>query len=274
MAEFEQVMETIWAILAQFGLSVLAAIAIFIIGSWMAKAISRFVKRLLSRRGLDSMLVSFVSTLIYYAIIAFVIIAALNRVGIQTASFIAVLGAAGLAIGLALQGSLENFAAGVLMLIFRPFKVGDYIEGGGTAGIVQAISLFTTTLDTPDNRRVIVPNGKLNSDTITNFSANDTRRIDMVLGVSYDDNLDQVKQAILDVLNTDPRVLKDPAPMVGVLELADSSVNLAVRPWVQTADYWDTFFALYETLKIRMDAEGISIPYPQQDVHLLQQSQN
>jgi small conductance mechanosensitive channel len=199
---------------------------------------------------------------------AFIVIAAISRLGVQTASFVAVLGAAGLAVGLALQGSLANFAAGVLMIIFKPFKVGEFISAGGVTGGVEAMGIFTTVLKSPDNKKIIVPNAKITGDSITNFSANDTRRIDMVAGVSYSDDLAKVKQVLEGILSEDERILKDPAPTIGLLEMADSSINFAVRPWVKTADYWDVFFATQEKIKQRFDAEGISIPFPQRDVHL------
>ncbi|HHP7244933.1 MAG TPA: mechanosensitive ion channel family protein [Elainellaceae cyanobacterium] len=253
-----------------FGLKVLAAIAIFIIGRWVAKLSQRIVRRIMRRNDSDPTLIGFISNLTYFAVLACIIIAALSQLGVQTASFVAVLGAAGLAIGLALQGSLSNFAAGVLMLIFRPFKAGDFIEGAGTIGIVQEIQIFTTILKSPDNRKIIVPNSKLLSDNIINYSAESQRRVDLTFGVSYDDNLDQVKQVITDVLTSDRRILTDPAPRIGVSELADSSVNIAVWSWVNAADYLDVMFGLNETIKKRFDAEGITIPYPHQDVYMHQ----
>ena len=265
-----------WLELAQkvaidFGLNLLAALAIFVIGRWLAKLIARFVKRLLARnQAVDAMLVNFLSTLTYYIILAFVVIAALNRLGIQTTSIIAVLGAAGLAIGLALQGSLSNFAAGVLMVFFRPFKVGDFIEGGGCMGTVEEITLFTTKLLSIDNKVMIIPNTKLNGDTITNFNALGQRRMDLVFGVSYEADVDEVKKVLADEIEKDGRFLEDPAPVIGLLELADSSVNFAVRPWVRASDYWDVFFDFQENVKKRLDAEGISIPFPQRDVHIIQ----
>jgi small conductance mechanosensitive channel len=200
----------------------------------------------------------------------FIIIAAIGQLGVQTASFVAILGAMGLAVGLALQGSLANFAAGVLMIIFKPFKVGDFIEGGGTAGTVEAIGIFTTEMKTPDNRKVILPNGKLTADSITNYSARDQRRVDMVAGVSYADDLDRVRKVLEGILEADERILRDPPPTIGVLALADSSVNIAVRPWVKTQDYWSVFFSVQEQIKKRFDAEGITIPFPQRDLHLHQ----
>jgi len=187
---------------------------------------------------------------------------------VQTTSFVAVVGAAGLTIGLALQGSLANFAAGILMIIFKPFKVGDYIEGGGVDGIVEEIGIFTTELKTFDNKKIIVPNAKLTSDNIINYTAREIRRVDIVASVSYSDDLDKVRKVLEDILAADEHVLKEPAPKIAVLELADSSVNFAVRPWVKTSDYWDVFFATQESIKKQFDAAGISIPFPQQDVHL------
>ena len=264
-----------WFVVAQevaieFGLNLLAAIVILVIGRWLAKVIAQLVKRIMARNEVDVLLVNFISTMVYYALLAFAIIAALNRLGIQTASIIAVVGAAGLAIGLALQGSLSNFAAGVLMIFFRPFSVGDFIEGGGTMGTVREITLFTTTLLTPDNKVIIIPNAKLNGDNITNFNVLGQRRMDLVFGVSYDADIDKVKRIIADEIQKDGRFLKDPAPMIGLLELADSSVNFAVRPWVKASEYWDIFFEFQENLKKRLDAEGISIPFPQRDVHIIQ----
>ena len=226
------------------------------------------VKKMMAKGNVDETLISFVGNLTYIALLAFVIIAALNQLGIQTTSFIAVIGAAGLAIGLALQGSLANFAAGVLMIIFRPFKAGDYIEGAGVAGTVEQVQIFATQLKTPDNKTIIVPNAKMMGDNITNYSAKDTRRVDMVIGVGYGDDLKKVREVLEDILAKDDRILEDPAPTIGVLELGDNSVNFAVRPWVKTEDYWGAYFDFTETVKRRFDEEGISIPYPQRDVHL------
>ncbi len=272
MEKFNQTVATAQDLFTKFGLSLIAAIAILVVGIWAAKLVKRLLKRLMQRQSIDPTLLSFVSNLAYYTILAFVAIAALNQLGVQTASFIAILGAAGLAVGLALQGSLENFAAGVLMIIFRPFCVGDFIEAGGVSGTVEEIQLFTTTLRTLDNRLAIVPNAKLGRDTIINYTANATRRIDLIIGVSYETDLSQAKRAIYEELAKDSRILKDPAPFVGVFELGDSSVNLAVRPWVAPADYWSVYFDLHETIKNRLDLEGIVIPYPQRDIHLYQRN--
>ena len=204
----------------------------------------------------------------YILLLTFVILAALGQLGIQTTSFIAIIGAAGLAIGLALQGALANFAAGFLMIIFRPFKVGDFIQCAGVAGTVEEIQIFTTQLKTPDNKTIIVPNAKITSDNITNFSTKETRRVDLVFGIGYGDDIDNAKKVISDLLEKDERIMKDPPPTIAVVELADSSVNFVVRPWVKSGDYWDVHFDMTENIKKRFDAEGISIPFPQQDVHL------
>ncbi|MBT3295075.1 MAG: mechanosensitive ion channel [Verrucomicrobia bacterium] len=254
---------------ATYGMKLVGAILILLIGRLVAKLVRTIIRSLMEKSKVDPALVSFVGSLSYIAMMTFIIIAALSKLNIQTASFVAVLGAAGLAVGLALQGSLANFAAGVLMLIFKPFKVGDYIEGGGTSGVVEEIEIFTTQLKTPDNKKVIVPNAGMTGSNIINYSAKDCRRVDMVFGVGYGDDLDKVKTAINDVIGADARVLEDPAPTVGVAELGDSSVNFAVRPWCKTADYWDVFFAINEAMKRRFDTDGISIPFPQRDVHLI-----
>lgn len=251
-----------------YGLRIIAAILIFIIGRWLAKMIKNLTVKVMKKGDVDPTLTSFVGHLAYVALLALVVIAALNQIGVQTTSFVAIIGAAGLAIGLALQGSLANFAAGVLMILFRPFKVGDYIEAGGTAGTVEEIQIFSTIFNTPDNKVIIVPNARITGDNIVNYSAKETRRMDLVFGVGYGDDLQKVKDILQDILQKDPRVLKIPKPTVGVLELADSSVNFAVRPWVKSSDYWPLFFDLKETIKKRFDAEGVSIPFPQQDVHL------
>jgi len=255
-----------WASL--YGLKIISAIAILIIGRIAAGLIRTLLKKLLQKSKMDKTLIGFLCNISYVAIMIFVIIEALQTIGVQTASLVAVIGAAGLAIGLALQGSLTNFASGVLLILFKPFKLGDYIEGGGTAGSVEEIGIFTTILKTPDNKKVIVPNSKITSDNITNYSAKEQRRLDLVAGVSYNANLDEVRKILEEILDSDDRILKDPKPTIGVLELADSSVNFAVRPWVKTPDYWDIFFLLKETIKKRFDEAGISIPFPQQDIHL------
>jgi small conductance mechanosensitive channel len=256
--------------LSQFGLKLIAAIVVFFVGKWLARKISNLLKRGMQKAETDPTLIGFVGYNAYFGLLTMVVIAAVGQLGVQTTSFIAVLGAAGLAIGLALQGSLANFAAGVLMIIFRPFKAGDYIEAAGTAGSVEEVQLFTTTLKTPDNKIVIIPNAQVTAGTITNYSARDTRRLDLVFGVGYGDDLDKVKRVIWEVLNEESRLLKDPEPVVAVLNLGESSVDFAVRPWVNSADYWGVYFDLQEKMKKRFDQEGISIPFPQRDLHVYQ----
>ena len=250
-----------------YGIKIIIAVVIFIVGRWIAKALKNVIQKMMEKRNVETTIASFLCNMSYVVLMTIVIIAALNQFGIQTASLIAIVGAAGLAIGLALQGSLANFAAGFLMLVFRPFKTGDYIEGAGTQGTVEEIHIFTTQLKTPDNKAVIIPNAKLMGDNIINYSAKDKRRVDLVIGVSYSDNLQKVRQVLEDVLSKDNRVLKDPAPTIAVMELADNSVNFAVRPWAKTDDYWNVYFNLTEDIKKRFDAESISIPFPQRDVH-------
>ena len=261
------------SVLSEIALNVLGAVAILIVGRWVARVVRGGVQKLMRKRNVDETLVLFVSNVLYVLIIAFVCIAAIKKVGVDTTSAIAVLGAAGLAVGFALQGSLGNFAAGLMLVIFRPFKVGDFIEAAGAKGAVEEIRIFTTRLKSPDNKIVIVPNAKLTGDNIVNYSAKDVRRVDLVIGVSYEDDLDKVRGVIKAVLSEDARILQEPAPTIGVLELADSSVNFAVRPWVKTADYWDVYFATLETIKKRLDSEGITIPFPQRDVHIYEQKE-
>jgi small conductance mechanosensitive channel len=267
--EVSQLWTQVQDLFTVWGLKVIAAIAIFIIGRWIAKLVRRGVRRMMERANADPIIIGFVGSIAYIALLAFVVVAALGQLGIQTTSFIAILGAAGLAIGLALQGSLANFAAGFLMIIFRPFKVGDFIEGAGVAGVVQAIQIFTTTLKTGDNKTIIIPNAKLSGDNIINYSAQETRRVDMTVGVAYDADLAKVKAVLNDILSKDERILSDPAPLVAVAELADSSVNFVVRVWAKTGDYWGVKFDTTETIKNRFDAEGIGIPFPQHDIHIV-----
>jgi small conductance mechanosensitive channel len=260
--------DKVYELLTVYGIKVIAAIAIFIVGRWVAKAIANFIKKMMTKSNTDETLVKFVGSLSYIALLAFVIIAALNQLGIQTTSFIAILGAAGLAIGLALQGSLGNFAAGILMIIFKPFKVGDFIEGAGVAGTVEEIQIFTTQLKTPDNKTIIVPNAKMTGDNITNYTMKGTRRVDFVFGIGYEDDIDKARNVISEIIAGDSRVLKDPAPMVAVSELADSSVNFVARAWTSADDYWGFYFDTTEKVKKQFDAGGISIPYPQRDIHV------
>ena len=254
-----------------YGVKALAALIIFILGRWIAQALRRLTARVLTKREVEPVIVSFVGSLTYIALITFVVIAAIAQLGIQTTSFIALIGAAGLAVGLALQGSLANFAAGFLLIIFRPFKGGDYIEAAGVSGVVEDLHIFTTQIKTVDNKTIIIPNGKIMGDVIVNYTAKDTRRIDVLLGVSYGDDIDKVRGIIEKAVAEDERILRDPSPAIIVKALADSSVNFEARVWVKTGDYWDVYFALVEKVKKRFDAEGITIPFPQTDVHLYQQ---
>lgn len=260
--------EKIQAVGIEFGVRALGALIVLILGIWVAKLIKRSVVKLMEKRQVDPTLIAFTGSLLYVALQIFVIVAALEKLNVRTTSLVAILGAAGLAIGLALQGSLSNFASGVLMIIFKPFKVADFVEAGGTTGAVVEISIFTTILNTPDNKKVIIPNSNVMSGNITNFSANGTRRVDLVAGIGYDDDIDVARDVINGILAADKRVLKDPAPTVAVVEMADSSVNLVVRPWVNSADYWEVYFETTEAIKKKFDEQGITIPFPQRDVHL------
>ena len=252
-----------------FGVNVLIAIVIFIVGRIIARVITNGVRKLMQAQNVDRILESFVSNLAYWLLMTFVIIAAITQLGIATTSLIAIMGAAGLAVGLALQGSLANFAAGVLIVMFRPYRVGDFVEAAGIAGVVVQVQILTTVLKTGDNKQIVVPNGQIMGSIITNFSANDTRRIDMVFGVSYDDDLDKVRNTLKELVAAEERIMDEPECLIAVSELADSSVNFVVRPWVKTADYWGVKFDLTEAVKKRFDIEGISFPFPQQDVHLI-----
>ncbi len=264
------IVDAVTALVSTWGLKVVGAIAVLVIGRWVAGRVRNLTRKALERSKLDATLVPFVCSLLYYTVLTFVLIAVLGLFGIPTASFIAVLGAAGLAIGLALQGTLANFSAGVMLLVFRPFRVGDYVEAGGTAGSVDAIGVFSTTLNTPDNVHIIVPNSSVFGQTIKNYSTNATRRNDLLVGVSYDDDLGKAIDTINAVLAGEDRILKDPAPTVAVAEMADSSVNLVVRPWCKKEDYWALRFDLTRKLKEELEKAGCSIPYPQRDVHVHQ----
>jgi small conductance mechanosensitive channel len=260
--------ETLQTLGIEYGMKILGALAVLIIGSWIAKQLRKVVVKLMEKSKVDPTLISFVASLAFVAMQVFVVVAALEKLNVKTTSFVAILGAAGLAVGLALQGSLANFAAGVLMIIFKPFKVGDLVEAGGVLGTVREISIFTTVVDTLDNRKTIVPNAKLTSDNITNYSANDTRRVDLTAGISYADDIDKARAAIQKVLSEVPGILENPAPDIFVSEMADSSVNFAVRPWCRPVDYWGVYFGVTEGIKKCFDAENICIPFPQRDVHL------
>jgi small conductance mechanosensitive channel len=266
--DWAQLLELIQTQGVTLAINVTLAIAIFYIGKLVVGMIVRGMRRVMQKQEIDKTLETFVSNLVRMVLMVVVVIAAISQLGIETTSFIAIFGAAGLAVGLALQGSLSNFAAGVLIVLFRPYRVGDFIEGAGIAGVVEQVQILTTVLRTGDNKRIIVPNGQIMDSIITNYSANDTRRIDMVVGVSYDDDLDKVRSVLEELVAAEERILDDPACTIAVSELADSSVNFVVRPWVSTADYWGVKFDMTEAIKKRFDKEDITFPFPQQDVHL------
>lgn len=271
---YNAIVETVQELGVKYGMKAIGAVAILIIGLWAAKQIKKITVKLMTRSKIDNTLISFVSSIVHVSLQVFVIIAALETLDVKTTSFIAILGAAGLAVGLALQGSLSNFAAGVLMIIFKPFRVGEVIEGAGVLGVVQEIGIFTTVVDTLDNKKTIVPNAKLTSDNITNYSANNTRRVDLVAGISYGDDIDKARSAITAALAEVSGILESPAPDIFVTEMADSSVNFAVRPWCRPADYWSVYFGVTEAIKKRFDAEDITIPFPQRDVHLYEHKED
>ncbi len=253
---------------AQYGAKILAALLVLVVGIWVAKLIRKLIIKMMRKSKVDPTLTSFVSSLLYVAMQIFVVVAALEKLDVKTTSFVAILGAAGLAIGLALQGSLSNFAAGVLMIIFKPFKVNDVIKAAGVVGTVREVGIFTTVIDTLDNAKTIVPNAKLTADNITNYSFNKTRRVDLTAGISYSDDIDKARACIDAALKDVDGILETPAPDILVSEMADSSVNFAVRPWCRPVDYWGVYFGVTEAIKKRFDAEGICIPFPQRDVHL------
>jgi len=269
--DFQEILKNVTSLATMYGLKIISALVIFIVGKWVAKTLGKFLERLMERANIDKMLSSFVKNLTYYSLLALVVIAALSKLGIQTASFVAILGAAGLAVGFALQGSLSNFAAGVLVILFKPFRVDDVVEVSGDTGIVEEIQIFKTILRSFDNKKIILPNAKVMGDRIVNYTAKDTRRVDMVFGISYDDDIKKAKEVLQDIVSSDERILKDPAPAIFVKELGDNSVNLGVRPHVKTPDYWNVYWDLTERVKLRFDEEGISFPYPQRDVHLFQE---
>ncbi|WP_373017383.1 mechanosensitive ion channel family protein [Thiomicrorhabdus sp.] len=255
-----------------WGIKIALALLIFVVGRIVVKFIVKLIRKLLGRTGtMDTMLINFVASIINAVLLLFVIVASLDQLGVDTTSLVALIGAAGLAIGLALQGSMQNFAAGVMILVFKPFKSGDFIDAGGVTGVVEAMQIFSTTMRTGDNKEIIVPNGAIYSGPITNFSARDTRRVDMVFGIGYDDDIRKAKAILEKLVSEDERILKDPEPVIALSELGDSSVNFVVRPWVKSGDYWAVLWDMNEKVKLTFDEEGISIPYPQMDVHLHKQ---
>jgi len=253
---------------SEYGIKIISAILIFIIGKWAINKITKLTKLGMEKANVDKTLVEFAESLIYFVLLLMVILASLNALGINTTSFLAVFGAAGLAIGLALQGSLANVGAAVLIIVFRPFKVGDFVEAGGATGTVEDVNLFSTIIAPLDNRTVIVPNSSIVSGNITNYSMKPQRRVDHVFGISYDDDLKLAKATLLEIMEADDRILTEPAPFVAVGELGDNSVNFTFRAWVETADYWDVYFETIEKVKLTFDEKGLSFPYPQMDVHM------
>jgi len=255
-----------------WGIKILGAIAIFIIGKWLAKVVTNLIKKALEKSKVDVTLVKFLGDLSYFGLLILVIIAALGTLGVDTTSFAAIVAAAGLAVGFALQQNVSNFGAGVVILFLRPFKIGDFVEIAGTAGVVDAIGIFNTTLKTGDNRIIIIPNSNIIGNNIVNYSREAIRRIDLVIGVGYEDDLKLVKQTLQEIVNSNEKILKDPAPAIALAELADSSVNFNVRPWVKSEDYWSVRSELLEKIKLTFDEKGINIPYPQMDIHLDQKA--
>jgi small conductance mechanosensitive channel len=262
--DFEQLIDVY---VLPWGINIVMAIAIFVIGKSIVGVLVSLSKKVMTKAKVDNILINFIASIIRTLLLLFVVIAALDQLGVNTTSMIALIGAAGLAIGLALQGTLQNLASGVMLIVFRPFSDGDFIEAAGVAGVVEQIGIFSITMRTGDNREIIIPNGEIYGGTITNNSRRDTRRVDMVFGIGYDDDLLLAKEILNRILSEDERILADPKPTVAVGALADSSVNFNVRPWCKTSDYWGVYGDIHEKVKLTFDAEGISIPYPQMDIH-------
>ena len=256
--------------LVSYGPRLIGAVVVLVVGWWASRIIRSMVRRLMGRADLDETLTAFAGNLTYMALMALVVVTALGQLGVATTSFAAIIGASALAIGFALQGSLANFAAGVMLMLFRPFKVGDFVEAGGVSGVVEEVQVFATKIRTGDNREITVPNGSITSGSIVNNSAKETRRIDLVFGIGYGDDIAKAKSILRQIVDGDERVLKDPAPTIAVSELADSSVNLVCRPWVRTGDYGAVRFDVIERVKLEFDRQDISIPFPQTDVHVHQ----
>lgn len=268
MIEVVNIQEMIDVYVIPWTINIAMALTIFVVGKFVIGIVTRLVSKLMLKAGLDNILVAFIRSIIKTVLLLFVVVASLDQLGVDTTSLIALIGAAGLAIGLSLQGTLQNLAAGVMLIIFRPFKGGDFIDAAGVMGTVEKINIFNIVMRTGDNREIIVPNGSIYGGTITNYSARETRRVDMVFGIGYNDDLRKAKEIIKGILDADKRVLADPEPLVAVAELADSSVNFNVRPWCNSSDYWSLYFDTHESIKLAFDEAGISIPYPQMDVHM------
>ncbi len=266
--------QTIVDLSIQYGLKLIGAIVIFIIGKFVVNIIAKLLRKTLEKANVDETLSNFLVDLASVGLLILVILAALSTLGMKMTSFVAILGAATLAIGLALQSNLSNLGAGVLIMLLRPFKLNDFVQIAGVSGTVEKISIFSTILKTPDNRSIIVPNSKIIGDNIVNYSVKDTRRIDLTIGIGYDDDIKLAKETLEEIVNSDSRILKEPKPLIAVSELGDSSVNFAVRPWVKASDYWGVYFDLLERIKTTFDEKGISIPYPQMDIHLKKEKED
>ena len=264
----QEIMNYVIEITSNFGLKLLTALIVVIVGKQLVKILLKVIKVALEKANTEETVRIFIANLLNTVFTVIIFVAAINQLGVETTSIIALLGAAGLAIGLALQGSLANFAAGILIVIFRPYKVGDYIEAGTNVGTVKDIQIFSTVLRTPDNKAIVVPNGSIMDGSITNYSEQPTRRIDIIASCSYEDDLDKVKQVLKTILDSEERILTEPKPQIAVSELAESSVNFIVRPWVNSSDYLPVMYSLLEQIKKTFDQEGISIPYPQSDIHI------
>ncbi|WP_421987317.1 mechanosensitive ion channel family protein [Roseivirga sp.] len=266
--DFEKYYDQAVELIMQRGPKILLAILVLIIGLRLIKFVVKLLNKTFEARNIDITLRPFISNLINWILKVLLIVTVADMIGIENTSFVAIIGAAGLAIGFALQGTLANFAGGVLILIFKPFKVGDLIEGQGHLGVVEEIEIFVTKILTPDNRLVIIPNGALSNGSLKNLTAKDSVRVDLTIGIAYDENIKEARKLLLDVMSKHEKVIQEPAPFVGVSELADSAINLAVRPWCNPADYWDVYFDILEGSKDALDGAGITIPFPQRDVHL------
>lgn len=261
-------LEMIQSYAVTYGIKIIAAILIFIAGKWFARRFTNILAKIMEKQDVDITLVKFLKNILYYLILAAVLVAVAGQLGINTASFITIIGAAGLAIGLALKDSLSNFSSGVMLILFRPFKVGDAVTVASHTGKVIEISIFNTILFTPDNQKLIIPNGAISNSTIVNITANPTRRVDLVVGIGYDDDILKAKKTLEQILSEEDLILADPEPVIAVSNLGESSVDLVVRPWTKTEDYWTVYFNLTEKIKRVFDEEKISFPYPQRDVHL------
>ena len=271
MEDFELSSDWAMQFVMEYGPKLLSAIAVLVIGLWVVKIISKVFRTLLKKSSVDTSLEGFLVSLVSILLKIMVYISALGMLGIEMTSFIAILGAAGLAVGMALSGTLQNFAGGVMILLFKPFKVGDFIEAQGYMGSVKQIQIFVTILTTPDNKTILIPNGPLSNGSMTNFSAQDTRRVDLTYGIAYGDDLDKAYEVLQRLIDEDERILRDPEPFMALSELADSSVNIVVRLWVNPADYWGVHFRMNEQVYKTFDKEGLSIPFPQRDVHIIKE---